>query len=172
MDPGPELAAEAAAGEAAAAAVAEVAAASFTIDGNAPVVSGTLAFDASLAVTGSYTQTSTGALRLFIGGHTAGVSYSQLQVGKAVDLNGTLEVVLQPDLFSLFNYDPKVGDTFDFVTGAGGITLEPSLQYEFFVTTADLSYFNGYDLASYSSGVTAQPACSTDLPRRTVRMAA
>ena len=78
-------------------------------------------------------------------------------MGEAVTLDGTIEVVLEPDLFSTFHYDPKIGDTFDFVTSGVGITLAQGLQYQFFVTAADASYLKGFDLVSYSSGIADGP---------------
>ena len=137
----------------------------YTVQTPAVQVKGTLAVDASLAVTGSYAQTSTGALRLFVGGNTpaklggsqSGGSYSQLFVGQAVSLDGTLEIVLQPELFAQFNYAPKVGDTFDFVTAAGGITLAPGLKYETFVTQAGQSQIKGLSLYDYTSGIASDP---------------
>ena len=136
-----------------------------TIDTSEIDVQGVFAVDASLEVTGSFTQTDTGALRLFVGGNQAadfdvsrtGGSYSQLFVDQAVTLDGALQIVLQPELFSSFSYTPHVGDTFDFVTGLGGITLTSGLQYNFFVTQAGASFFNWLALSPYDSGILGDP---------------
>lgn len=125
----------------------------------------TLSVDASLEVTGNYTQTSTGALRLFVGGNQPGTfgasksggTYSQLFVERSATLDGALQIVLQPELFSQFGYTPKVGDKFDFVTATGGLTLSPNLSYQLFVTTAGASYLTGLKTSSYDSGISSDP---------------
>jgi hypothetical protein len=133
----------------------------------APSVSNqaTFAVDSSLEVTGTYNQTSTGALRLFVGGNQGGTlgasksggTYSQLFVDQAATLDGTLEVVLQPELFSQFDYSPKVGDTFDFVMATGGLTLAPTLKFEAFVTAAGAAMLPGLGKTAYSSGIASDP---------------
>jgi hypothetical protein len=128
-------------------------------------VQGTFAVDASLEVTGNYTQTATGDTRLYIGGDTpasinfsnTGGDYSQLFVDKAVTLAGGLQVVLQPELFSQFNYTPHVGDTFDFIMGTGGITLATGFTEQIFVDQAGLSLVSGLNLTLYSSGISGDP---------------
>lgn len=125
----------------------------------------TLSVDASLEVTGNYTQTSSGALRLFVGGNQpgsfgaskSGGTYSQLFVDSSATLDGALQIVLQPELFSQFGYTPKVGDKFDFVTATGGLTLSPTLSYQLFVTTAGAGYLAGLKTSSYSSGISSDP---------------
>jgi len=120
--------------------------------------------DASLEVTGSYAQTDTGALRLFVDGNqgadlnvsrTSG-SYSQLFVDKTVTLAGTVQIVLEPGKFTSFGYTPKIGDTFDFVTGLQGITLA-NVNYELFVTDADKSLLSWLTLTQYDSGILSDP---------------
>ena len=63
-----------------------------------------------LTVSGNYTQGSTGALNVEIGGNTPVTGYDQLAVGGNAALNGTLNV-------SLINgFLPAVGDVFQFIT--------------------------------------------------------
>jgi hypothetical protein len=130
-----------------------------SIVGDAPKVEGTLAFDASLDVTGHYEQTSTGVLRLFIGGGDAGVSYSQLRVGQQVTLDGSIQVVLQPEMFSQFRYQLRPGATFDFIKGTGGITRAPGLSYSNLVTAAGASdgVVTGLTLTPFVSSFAADP---------------
>lgn len=137
----------------------------YTIAGNIAQVRGTLAVDSSLEVTGSFNQTDTGALRLFVGGNQAanfgasksGGSYSQLSVGEEVTLDGALQIVLQPELFQGFSYTPQLGDTFDFVIGAGGITLASGLQYEIFVSSVGKDMISGLTFSTYDSGILSDP---------------
>ena len=130
---------------------------SVTVETPDIVVAGRVAFDASLEVTGDFTRTDTGALRLFIGGDTAGVSYSQLTVGQAVALDGTIEVVLQPELFDTFDYELAIGDTFDFVVAAGGVTLAEGLVFEQFVTLAGAAALGNAELIAFDSGISSDP---------------
>jgi hypothetical protein len=59
-----------------------------------------------LAITGAYTQTSTGSLNISIGGLTAGTQFGQLNVTQSASLAGTLNL-------SLINgFVPNIGDTF------------------------------------------------------------
>jgi hypothetical protein len=126
---------------------------------------GTFAVDASLEVTGTYTQTETCSLRMFVGGNDAasfgpsksGGTYSQLFVHKAVSLDGSLQIVLQPELFNRFDYDPKLGDTFDFVISDESITLAPTLNFDTFVTAAGASMLTGLTLAAFDSGISSDP---------------
>jgi len=99
--------------------------------------SGVFATDGSLEVTGTFTQTSTGMLRLFIEGENPGIDYSQLTVGDTVDLDGELQVVLNQAKFDPFSLD--VGDTFDLVridpaVSGKVITLRPSFSYRVMAT--------------------------------------
>jgi len=100
---------------------------------------GTFSTDASLEVTGTFTQTSTGTLRLFAEGEEAGVSYSQLIVGDMVTLDGEIQLVLDQAEYGLFTLNP--GDTFDVVvinpdvTGKV-ITLQAGLGYRILATAA------------------------------------
>ncbi|HUD82475.1 MAG TPA: hypothetical protein VMQ67_03190, partial [Candidatus Saccharimonadales bacterium] len=82
----------------------------------------------------AYSQTSTGALAIDIGGLTPGAQYSQLAASDAVALNGALNVTLingfQPalgDAFSVATFPSGTG-TFATVTGnhlASGLVLVP-----------------------------------------------
>jgi len=100
---------------------------------------GTFSTDASLEVTGTFTQTATGTLRLFAEGEEAGVSFSQLIVGDTVTLDGEIQLVLDQAEYGLFTLNP--GDTFDVVvinpdvTGKV-ITLQPGLGYRILATAA------------------------------------
>jgi hypothetical protein len=130
---------------------------STSIQGAPVVVEGTLALDADLEVTGSYTQTDTGALRLFIGGDRPGVTYSQLIVGEEVVLDGELQLVIQPELFGLTEYTFDLNDTFDFIVADGGITIAEGLSIQNFVTAAGASAFSGFTLSEYDSGISSDP---------------
>jgi hypothetical protein len=122
------------------------------------VVKGTFAFDASLEVTGNYRQEDSGALRLFLGGDQPGITYSQLLVGQQVDLSGAVQVVLLGERFKDFKYTPQIGDSFDFVKASGGISLSPTLKYEFFVTEAGKHLFPQFgSLTAYNSGISGDP---------------
>jgi len=79
---------------------------SFTNNGNvAPGLS-----PGKLTVSGNYTQGSTGALNMEVGGGTPVTGYDQLAVTGNAALNGTLNV-------SLINgFVPAVGDVFQFIT--------------------------------------------------------
>ena len=136
-----------------------------TIEAPIVQVQGTYAVDASLQVTGNYTQTATGNTRLYVDGNTGasqnfsntGGDYSQLFVGKAVTLDGSLQIVLQPELFSQFGYTPKIGDTFDFIIGSGGITLASGFKEQTFIDQAALGLFSGLNISPFSSGIASDP---------------
>jgi hypothetical protein len=126
---------------------------------------GTARVDGTLEVTGYYQQTESGMLRLFVGGDDpadlgpsrSGGNYSQLFVGEDVNLDGALQIVLQPELFDDFSYTPMLGDTFDFVVADGGITLESTLEYVVFVTATGANLLTGLTLSSYDSGIAGDP---------------
>ena len=94
----------------------------------------------------------TGALRLYVEGN-AGTAYSQLHGDQTVTLSGTLQIVLKPELFAQSGYTPHAGDTFDFVTGLGGILLDSSLAYEFLVDQAGADLLSWLHLTPFSSGI-------------------
>jgi hypothetical protein len=109
---------------------------------------------ANLEITGTYTQTDTGALRLFIGGNQKGVTYSHLTVDSPVSLSGKIELVLEPDLF---NFLPSVGETFDLIDCPAGITIPDSLTLLNFITQTGASYVPGLTLTPYNSGIEGDP---------------
>jgi hypothetical protein len=115
---------------------------------------GVIGYDASLQVTGSFTQEATGALRMFIGGSDKGVNYSTLAVGQEVTLAGELQIVLQPELF---DFTPTIGETFDLIDSPVGITIPDGLIFNNFVTAAGASYFPGFSLTGYNSGIIDDP---------------
>jgi hypothetical protein len=118
---------------------------------------GSLGWDGQLDVTGSFTQTDTGILRLFIAGEDKGETYSHLAIGMQATIDGSLQIVLQPELF---NYVPEVGDSFDFVTAAGGITIAPDdIQLDAFITVEGAEFLNlpTSALTRYNSPFSADP---------------
>lgn len=121
--------------------------------------SGVVAWDASLEITGSYEQTETGAMRMFIAGLEAGVNYSQLIIGEDVMLDGEIQIVFQPDLFSAFDYAPEVGQSFDLITAVDGITLAPGLSLANLVAVqgSDLLDLSTYSVSRFDSGFDADP---------------
>jgi hypothetical protein len=65
-----------------------------------------------LQVTGTYAQSSGGALDVTLGGTTAGTQYDQLNVSGTATLNGTLNVTLAS------GYKPAVGTQFDILNAS------------------------------------------------------
>ncbi len=63
-----------------------------------------------IAISGNYTQGSTGVLNMEIGGKTPGTEYDQLVVGGTAALNGTLNVTL------INGFRPQVGDVFQILS--------------------------------------------------------
>jgi hypothetical protein len=131
------------------------------IQGDPAPNEGTIRFDASLEITGSYEQRDTGALRLFIAGDDLpGENYSQLIVGEEVTLAGAIELVFDAELFATFGYTPMVGDTFDIVVADRGITIsDDGLMLRNFVTESGSHRLTADDLtfSSYNSGIAADP---------------
>ena len=66
---------------------------------------------ATLTVTGTYTQNSTGSLNISIGGSAAG-TYGQVAVSNGVSLGGTLVIK------RIKGFVPSIGNTFNIVTGS------------------------------------------------------
>jgi len=93
-----------------------------------------------LAITGSYTQLSTGTMNSFIGGATVGTQYSQLQVSGTASLAGTLTVTLAS------GFTPTVGSTFTVLT-AGTVTGA------FSNTTIAINGSEHFNVAYTSTGV-------------------
>ena len=115
-------------------------------------------FDANVVVTGSYEQTDTGALRLFIAGQNPGIDYSQLIVGENVYLDGEIQIVFRPELFAEFGYAPKIGQTFDFILSGEGIEIDPSgMLITNFVTVEGASLLAGMNFSPFNSGFAADP---------------
>ena len=80
----------------------------------------------TLNVDGTYTQESTGAYDVAIGGITPGSSYGQLNVTKSASLNGALSVNL------INNYTPPQGDSYQVLTFAsetGNFSAEFGLSF-------------------------------------------
>jgi len=71
----------------------------------------------TIAITGNYTQTSTGTLRIEIGGTRDG-EHDLLRVGGTANLDGTL------DLVRINRYRPRRGDKVTFLTAAQGVDGE------------------------------------------------
>ena len=115
---------------------------------------GAVGYDASLAITGSYTQTETGQLRLFIGGDEKGVTYSHLGVVEMVTLSGEIQLVLTPDLFGFL---PMFGETFDLIESPAGISIPDGLLLTSFVTALGASYVPEWSLTPYVSGIENDP---------------
>jgi hypothetical protein len=135
----------------------------FVWEGDSPVIKGTIGWDGKLEVTGTFTQTSTGVARFYIAGQEQGVTYSQLDVGKAVTLDGTLQVVLRPELFGFL---PQVGDYFDIITSDVGITLaDADLRIDTLVMSAGAPLLNGAfaPLLAYGSGFAGDPDTLLDI---------
>jgi hypothetical protein len=89
-------------------------------DGNVDLAAGTL------NITGTYTQASTGAYSVAIGGITPGSTYGQLNVTKSASLNGTLNVSLSD------GYTPPQGDSYAILTFAsetGNFSAEFGLYF-------------------------------------------
>jgi filamentous hemagglutinin family protein len=66
----------------------------------------------ALAINGNYTQGPAGVLAIELGGTTAGVTYDQLQIAGAANLDGTL------NLTTFGGFTPAIGTRFDFMTYA------------------------------------------------------
>ncbi len=71
-----------------------------------------VALTGKLGVTGTYSQTGTGALDMTIGGTTAGTKYDQLNITGTAALNGALNIALAS------GYTPAVGNTFDILNAS------------------------------------------------------
>ncbi len=121
--------------------------------------------DASMEVLGSYTQTETGILRMFVAGDTpadsksghTGGTYGQLFVHGGAILDGDLQIVLQTELLEGVGNLPQVGDIFDFVISDEGITLADGLEFGIFVTDAGKDLLGGLTFEQYFSGIVADP---------------
>ena len=65
-----------------------------------------------LSITGTYTQLSSGAMNVSIGGTTVGTQYSQLKVTGSASLGGTLSAAL------VNGFTPTIGQTFTILTAS------------------------------------------------------
>lgn len=127
-----------------------------------PVSRGSIIWDGKLEVTGSFTQTSTGVMRLFIAGPTQGETYSQLAVGLGATLEGGVQIVLEPELLSSVApfpppYLPPVGTSFDMVVAEGGITLPSGGLNVTTLMTAAGAELLGLSLPTFNSGFEDDP---------------
>ncbi|MGO9916764.1 MAG: beta strand repeat-containing protein, partial [Isosphaeraceae bacterium] len=100
--------------------------ATFTIAGNLDNAGTIDLAPGTLDVTGTYTQESTGAYDVAIGGITPGSSFGQLNVSQSASLNGSLSVNL------INNYAPPQGDSYQVLTFAsetGNFSAEFGLYF-------------------------------------------
>lgn len=120
-----------------------------------------------LAITGTYTQLSTGATNAFIGGTTVGTQYSQLQVSGTATLAGTLTVALAS------GFTPTIGSTFTVLTASGisgtfsnstiAINTTEHFNVSYTSTGVVLTVASG---AASQSGTTLQSTLLAAVPRR------
>jgi T5SS/PEP-CTERM-associated repeat protein len=75
-----------------------------------------------LAINGNYVQETVGTLAIEIGG-TAPTQFDRLLVGGSATLHGTLQISLIDPLGGSNVYEPQSGDSFKFLTAAGGLDL-------------------------------------------------
>jgi virginiamycin B lyase len=110
-------------------------------NGGGQVIPGGAGASGTLTINGNYTQTSTGALDIDIGGTTAGTQFDQLAISGSATLGGTMNI-------SLINaFQPTFGNSFQVLT--------------FGSPSGNFSTYNGTSLAS---GLFLDPAFNpTDL---------
>ncbi len=124
-------------------------------------IQGTIRLDSLLEVTGPVTQSVTGITRLFIAGNTRGQTYSAMDSGQTISLDGGIQVVLRPEMFG---YTPSIGDTFDVMYAPGGITLpDGSIELSTFLTPSGASAL-GLTLPPYLSPFPADPDTLVQFP--------
>lgn len=111
------------------------------------VSNGSLSWDGRLDVTGFFDQTSTGVLRMYIAGTVQGETYSYLHVGTTANIEGKLQIVLQPELF---HFLARAGDSFDLVTSVSGLTLGPVFNVQTLMTAQGAAYL-GLSLPPFDS---------------------
>jgi hypothetical protein len=126
------------------------------------IVNGTLAWDGQIDPFGSFSESSTGTLRIFIAGATKGQSFNALNIIGAATLSGSLQIVLQPEVLG---YLPHVGDTFDLITAGGGLTLPQGSIPIQTLMTANGASFLGITLPAFSTGFTPDPSQLVSLPQ-------
>ena len=66
----------------------------------------------TLTITGNYTQSSTGSLKIELGGLTAGTQFDQLNISGTASLAGTLNLSL------INSFTPSIGNSFQIITFA------------------------------------------------------
>lgn len=125
----------------------------YVLDTPAVTFQGTTGWDGELEVTGTFEQTDTGFLRLFIAGPEQGETYSLLRVGQEATIAGTVQIVLDP---LLLGFTPSVGDAFDMIVAAGGATAAPSLAVQT-LATADGASALGLTLEPFDSPFLMDP---------------
>ena len=82
------------------------------VTNSALIVVGGTGAAGTLSITGNYTQTATGTLRMEIGGLTAGTQFDRLTITGIATLGGTLDLLL------INAFDPLIGDLFQIMTFA------------------------------------------------------
>ena len=114
-----------------------------------------------LTVADTYSQTSTGALDIAIGGTTAGVKYDQLKVSQSASLGGTLNITLTS------GFTPAIGQTFAIVNAqslsgtfatVNGLSINSSEHFT-------ISYNGTSAVLKVVSGPLALPASTVTLAR-------
>lgn len=123
--------------------------------------SGTVTFDAATfvsTISGSYTQASTGKLKVLLGGTS---SYNKLVVTGAANLDGVLNVALVP------GFTPAVGATFDVITSGSSSGAFSS------TTTADpgLGFAVQYEPTYVRVTITSVDSTARHVPRRQLHKA-
>jgi hypothetical protein len=107
----------------------------------------------SEAVTGGYTQGSTGVLDISIGGTTAGTQFDQLNISSAAKLNGTLNL----DLIN--GFVPTVGETFDILNASSVTGKFPTVTGTAINSTEEFTV--AYNATNVTLDVVSDPKTST-----------
>src|SRR5690349_1160263 len=98
-------------------------AASVTATGTAATTVGDSATKPGILSVSTYSQGSTNALSVAIGGTTVGTKYSQLASSNGISLSGTLNIK------RINSFIPAVGSTFTIVTGSAIAWKTTSARY-------------------------------------------
>jgi len=93
-----------------------------------------------LAITGTYTQLSTGTSKVSVGGTTVGTQYSQLKITGTASLGGTLTAAL------INSFTPSVGQTFTILTAS-------AVSGTFTNSTIAINSSEQFDISYTSTGV-------------------
>jgi fibronectin-binding autotransporter adhesin len=126
-----------------------------------------------LAITGTYTQLSTGTMNVSIGGTTLGTQFSQLQVSGAASLAGTLTAAL------VNGFTPTVGQTFTILTASGvtgtftnsTIAINGSEHFVVSYTSTSVVLTVVSGTASKTSGITAASQTAIETRKRVIAVA-